>query len=88
MDPSKESSVINWPTPKNVKGVQGFLGLTGYYRKFIANYGKIAQPLTELTKKDGFVWNAAAVAAFEQLKVAVTSSPVLALPNFAIPFEI
>lgn len=49
IDPNKVRSVLNWPTPKNVKGLRGFLGLTGYYRRFIA---WIAKPLTELTKKD------------------------------------
>lgn len=88
VDPAKVSSVLQWPVPKNVKGVRGFLGLTGYYRKFIANYGNIAKPLTELTKKDGFRWNVAAAEAFEKLKVAVTTAPVLAMPNFKFPFEI
>jgi hypothetical protein len=46
VDPSKYKSVLDWLTPKNVKGVRGFLGHTGYYRKFIRNYGKIAKPLT------------------------------------------
>ncbi|XP_047172136.1 uncharacterized mitochondrial protein AtMg00860-like [Vigna umbellata] len=54
MDPTKVSSVLEWTIPKNVKGVRGFLGLTGYYRKFIKDYGKIAKPLTKLTRKDGF----------------------------------
>lgn len=72
----------------NVKGVKRFLGLTGYYHKCISNYVKIAKPLTELSKKDKFLWNAEAAAAFEILKKAVTKSPILALPNFSIPFQI
>lgn len=72
MDPKKVESVVNWPIPKNVKGVRGFLGLMGYYRKFIANYSLIAKPLTDLTKKEGFQWNSNALAASKTLKKAVT----------------
>lgn len=88
MDPSKIDSITNWPTPKSVKAVRGFLGLTGYYRKFIAGYGKLARPLTDLTKKDNFHWGQPAQEAFDALKTAMVSAPVLALPNFSIPFEI
>ncbi|KAJ9547856.1 LOW QUALITY PROTEIN: hypothetical protein OSB04_020399 [Centaurea solstitialis] len=88
VDPSKIQSIVDWPVPKNVKGVRGFLGLTGYYRKFIAGYGKLAQPLTELTKKDGFVWGPEASAAFEKLKHVMTNPPLLRLPNFSQPFEV
>ncbi|MCH79343.1 hypothetical protein A2U01_0000091, partial [Trifolium medium] len=88
VDPAKVQCIQDWPTPRNVKGVRGFLGLTGYYRKFIKNYGKIAKPLTELTKKDNFSWGSEASLAFEQLKQVMTTSPVLILPNFSLPFEI
>lgn len=60
MDQAKVEAVLAWLVPKSVKGLHGFLGLTGYYRKFIQNYGKIAKSVTELTKKNGFVWNKAA----------------------------
>ena len=54
MQSSKIQVVVNWPVPKSVKGVWGFLGLTGYYRKFIQGYGCIEKPLMALTKKDNF----------------------------------
>jgi hypothetical protein len=65
VDPEKIQCILAWPRPKNVKGVRGFLGLTGYYRKFIKDYGKLAKPLTELTKKEGFKWGEQDQLAFE-----------------------
>ncbi|MCH80746.1 enzymatic polyprotein, partial [Trifolium medium] len=88
VDPEKIKCMIDWPEPKSVKGVRGFLGLTGYYRKFIKDYGKLVKPLTELTKKDNFMWGIDAKEAFQLMKTIMSSPPILILPNFDIPFEV
>jgi hypothetical protein len=87
-DPEKIKSMLDWPVPKTIKQLRGFLGLTGFYRKFVANYARIASPLTDLLKHDAFVWTPTSQAAFDTLKQAMTQAPVLALPNFEEDFII
>jgi hypothetical protein len=72
MDLAKVQAIHDWPAPRSIRAVRGFLGLVGYYRKFVHNYDTMAAPLTALLKKDGFTWDGAAVVAFSGLKAAVT----------------
>ena len=82
VDPHKIEAVVNWKPPKNVLEVRSFLGLAGYYRKFVEGFSKIAAPLTKLTRKDvKYDWVDACQQSFEELKSRLTSAPVLALPN-------
>lgn len=82
MDRQKVQSVLDWPVPKSARAVRGFLGLAGYYRQFIRSFGEIAAPLTALLRKEGFRWNDEAAAAFRALQQALTTAPVLQLPEF------
>ncbi|KAF8103809.1 hypothetical protein N665_0184s0004 [Sinapis alba] len=85
-DPSKVKAISEWPKPVNLKALCGLLGLAGYYRRFVCDFGSISRPLTALTKKDSFGWNEEAQNSFEKLKKALSETPVLALPRFDIPF--
>ena len=85
-DPSKIEAMVAWPIPSTIKQLRGFLGLTGYYRRFIAGYASIAAPLTELLKMDAFLWSQRAADSFEALKAAMTSAPVLRLPDISNTF--
>ncbi|TYK21761.1 Transposon Tf2-6 polyprotein [Cucumis melo var. makuwa] len=88
VDPKKIRSIKQCPVPTNVREVRGFLGLTGYYRRFIQHYGSIAAPLTQLLKLGAFKWNDKAQLAFTRLQEAMMTFPMLALPDFSVPFEV
>src|ERR671932_1100588 len=82
VDPTKIKAVMNWQSPKNPSKIKSFLGLAGYYRRFIKNFSKIAGPLTKLTRKDmAFKWGDEQEAAFQKLKQLLCQAPVLSLPE-------
>lgn len=86
-DFTKVEGVLQWPPLTSMKELRGFLSLSEYYRRFVSRYGVIVKPLTTLLKKD-VLWSLTEQeqAAFEQLKKAVTQTPVLVLPNFKEEF--
>ena len=82
VDPSKVEVVLNWDRPRNVMEIRSFLGLAGYYRRFVENFSRIATPISKLTIKDvSFVWDDKCEKAFNELKRRLTSVPVLMVPN-------
>ena len=89
VDPSKVETVLQWERPKNVAEIRSFLGLAGYYRRFVKDFSSIAAPLTRLTKKEvRFEWDAGCEHAFQELKVRLTSAPILTIPNTEEPYEV
>ena len=81
-DPKKIEAIQKWTIPTRVKEVRAFLGITGYYRRFIRDYGKIAKPLHQLTEKgNGFKWTEETNQAFEDLKSALVKAPILGYPS-------
>jgi hypothetical protein len=89
VDPSKVQEVLDWKSPKSVMQIRSFLGLAGYYRRFIPNFSKIAKPMTQLLEKDAkFKWSPQCKEAFLTLKKLLTTAPVLAQPNIEKPFDL
>src|SRR5262249_20162620 len=81
MDPQKVEIVSNWPRPTNVTEIHNFLGMAGYYRRFVKDFSIIAAPLTQLTCKQlKFEWNIKCEQSFQLLKNCLTSAPILSLP--------
>ena len=88
-DSSKLSIIQNCPSPANTKELRSFLGIAGYYRRFVQNFGMITRPLNDLLKKNTlFIWTETTEQAFQLLKQSLISAPVLTLPNFNEPFMV
>jgi hypothetical protein len=89
VDPSKVKDILEWKSPTTVHQVRSFLGLAGYYRRFILDFSKIVKPITGLLKNDTkFDWSSKCNMTFEQLKVLLTTAPVLAQPDVEKPFDV
>nr|XP_051211532.1 uncharacterized protein LOC127329025 [Lolium perenne] len=88
MDADKVTAVAAWPTPQSPRALRGFLGLAGYYRRYIQDFGLIAVPLTRLLRRDAFSWDEEAATAFAALQRALTMGPVLQMPDFDEPFVV
>lgn len=87
-DLDKVASILHFPTPKNIKGVRSLCGMLSWYRKFITDFATLATPITDLTKQTTktFVWTTEADNALNQLKILLTSAPILAMPDFRKEF--
>jgi hypothetical protein len=89
VDPSKVQEVMDWQPPTSVHQIRSFLGLAGYYRRFIPDFSRIAKPMTELLKKGiKFVWTKKCEEAFHALRAHLTTAPVLAQPDNSKPFDV
>ena len=87
-DQSKIADMLKWPAPTDFTELRGFLGLTGYYRRFVKHYGLITKPLTSILRLKQFTWTETAQKAFETVKQVMTTTPVLQLPDFQDTFTI
>jgi hypothetical protein len=89
VDPSKVKDILEWKPPTTVHQVRSFLGLAGYYRRFIPDFSKLVKPITSLLKNDTkFNWSSKCNEAFEHLKILLTTAPVLAQPDIEKPFDV
>jgi hypothetical protein len=87
VDPAKVEAIMEWPAPTIVTEVHSFMGLAGYYRRFVEGFSKIAGPITELQKKNKkFVWTEKCAGAFRRLKELLTTAPILKVPDMDVDF--
>jgi hypothetical protein len=89
VDPKKLAAILDWKAPKDVRGIKSFIGMAGYYRRFIDGFSKIARPMTALlAKKVEFKWTPACQESFETLKKKLTTTSVLILPDVHKPLSV
>jgi hypothetical protein len=89
VDPSKVQDVLSWNAPTSVGDIQSFFELAGYYQRFIEGFSKMSKPMTELLEKDKkFEWMSACEASFQELKMRLTTAPILVMPDMEKPFSI
>lgn len=89
VDPAKVKDVEEWKAPTTQTQVRAFLGLAGYYRKFVEGFSSIARPMTQLLKKDKkFEWMDKCEASFQELKKRLISAPILIMPDINKPFDV
>ncbi|TYK18678.1 pol protein [Cucumis melo var. makuwa] len=89
VDPAKIEAMTNWPRPSTVSEIRSFLGLAGYYKRFVEDFSRIASPLTQLTRKGTpFVWSPACESSFQELKQKLVTAPVLTVPDGSGSFVI
>jgi hypothetical protein len=89
VDPNKIQDILSWNAPTSVGDIRSFLGLVGYYRRFIEGFSKISKPMTELLEKDKkFEWISACEASFQELKKRLTTALILVMPDMEKSFSI
>ena len=84
----KIRAILEWPSPKNITELKGFIGICTYYRKFVKGFSKLTSPLNDLTKKDAFKCDKEAENSFQKMQEVMSSFPILSLPDFSKPFVV
>ncbi|PKU85169.1 RNA-directed DNA polymerase [Dendrobium catenatum] len=87
-DPRKVAAIVDWPPPRSLFDVRSFHGLANFYRRFIRGFSILMAPLTDCLKAKQFSWDDEKQRSWESIKQALSSAPVLALPNFELPFQV